>query len=288
MKNLRLKNPKNIIFSYLNINSVRNKFQNMSSLISENVDILIVAETKLDSSFPTTQFVIPGFHHPFRLDINRRSGGLLVYVKGSIPARVLTSFSTPADTQIIVFEINLRKEKWLFVGIYKPPSLNSQYFLDTLSGLLDFYSDHYDDKIILGDSDPLMMTFSDEHDLINLIKNKTCFKGKGSCIDLILTNRKFLFKNSTSFETGLSDHHHLIYSMLKTTFHKEEPKTLIYRDYKTFSLETFSSELFLKLELQENNDYQTFEKNFVDTLNNPAPKSEKSFEATRSFILIRF
>ena len=107
MKKLRVKNPKNIIFSYLNINSVWNKFKNMSSLISENVDILIVVETKLDSSFPTTQFVIPGFHHPFRLDINRRSGGLLVYVKGSIPAltpaRVLTSFSTPADTQTIVF-----------------------------------------------------------------------------------------------------------------------------------------------------------------------------------------
>ena len=111
MKNLRLKNPKNIIFSYLNINSVRNKFKNMSSLISENVEILIVAETKLDSSFPTAQFLIPGFHQPFQLGINRQSCSLLVYVKGSIPARVLTSFSTPADTQIIVFEINLRKEK---------------------------------------------------------------------------------------------------------------------------------------------------------------------------------
>ena len=79
----------------------------MSSLTSKNVEILIVAETKLDSSFPTTQFLIPGFHYPFRLDINRQSGGLLDYVKGSIPARVLTSFSTPADTQVIVFEINL-------------------------------------------------------------------------------------------------------------------------------------------------------------------------------------
>ena len=100
-----------------------------------------------------------------------------------------------------------------------------------------------------------MMTFLNEHDLINLIKNNTCFKGEGSCIDLILTN-----KNSTSFETGLSDHHHLIYSMMKTTFHKEEPKTLIYRDYKTFSLEKFGSELFLKLESHESNDYQIFEK----------------------------
>ena len=87
MKNLRLRNPKNIIFSYLNINSVWNKFKNMSSLISEYVDILIVVETKLDSCFPTAQFLIPGFHHPFWLDINRQSGGLL----GSIPARVLTS-----------------------------------------------------------------------------------------------------------------------------------------------------------------------------------------------------
>ena len=37
-------------------------------------------------------------------------------------------------------------------------------------------------------------------------------------------------------------------------FDKEEPKTLIYRNYKTFFWETFSSELFLKLESQENND----------------------------------
>ena len=58
-------------------------------------------------------------------------------------------------------------------------------------------------------------------------------------------------------------------------FRKEEPKTLIYRDYKTFSLETFSSELFSKLESQENNEYQTFEKNFVDTLNNQAPNKSK-------------
>ena len=78
-----------------------------------------------------------------------QSGGLPVYVKESVPARVLTSFSTPIDTQIIVFEINLRKEKWSFGGICKPSSLNSQCFLDTLTDLLDFYSNHYDNKVIL-------------------------------------------------------------------------------------------------------------------------------------------
>ena len=81
------------------------------------------------------QFLVPGFHHPFELHKNRRSGGLLVYVKGLIPAGVLTRFSKPADTQVVVFEINLRKEKWLFVGICNSPSLNSQYFLLILTKL---------------------------------------------------------------------------------------------------------------------------------------------------------
>ena len=59
---------------------------------------------------------------------------------------------------------------------------------------------------------------------------------------------------------------------MKKTFHEEEPKTLIYRGYKMFSLEKFSSELSLELESQENNDYQTSETNFLDTLNNGVPK----------------
>ena len=123
----------------------------MSSLILENADILIVGEIKLDYCFSTAQFLIVGFHHPFRLEINRQSGGLLVYVKGSIPSRVLTSFSTPADSQIVVFKENLSEEKWLFVGIYKAPSLNCQCFVDTLSDLLDLYPNHCDNKVILVD-----------------------------------------------------------------------------------------------------------------------------------------
>ena len=52
----------------------------------------------------------------------------------------------------------------LFLGIYKPPSLNSQYFFDTLSDSLDFYPSHYDNKVKLGyfnlkPTDPLMVTF---------------------------------------------------------------------------------------------------------------------------------
>ena len=61
---------------------------------------------------------------------------------------------------------------------------------------------------------------------INLVKGNTCFEGKRSCIDLILTNRRYSFKHTSSTETGLNDHHHLISSMMKTTFEKEELYTV--------------------------------------------------------------
>ena len=233
-----LQNPKNITFSYININSIRNKFRSLCSFISSNVDILSIAETKLDYSFPNAQFLIPNFHQPFRQDISRNSGGLLVFVRSSIPARMLSNYRLPPDLPAIPFETNLRKEKYLFISVYKPPSLNNQYFCDSLSELLDFYSNIYDNKVVFGDfnlgiSHPVMLLFMNNENFINLVKGNTCFKGKGSCIDLILTNRRYSFKHTSFTEIGLSDHHHLISSMLKTIFEKEEPKVLVYRYYSS-------------------------------------------------------
>ena len=52
---------------------------------------------------------------------------------------------------MIPFELNLRKGKWLFVSIYKPNLQNNQYFVSSLSDLLHFYSNEYDNKVVLGD-----------------------------------------------------------------------------------------------------------------------------------------
>ena len=57
-----------------------------------------------------------------------------------------------------------------------------------------------------------------------LLKPIPVLRVKGSCIDLILTNRKYSFKNTSSTDTSLNDHHHLICSMMKATFEKEEPE----------------------------------------------------------------
>ena len=151
----------------------------------------------------------------------------------------------------------------MFLCIYSPPAQSKQYFLDDLTMIVDHYSNIYDNHIILGDfnlepDSPILISFMQSLNLINIIKSSTCFKRHRTCIDLILTNRKYCFKHSSNFETGLSDHHHLIYSMLKTTFKIDEPKLFKYRDYKNFDSTAFHTDLQNKLD-EGPKVYQNFE-----------------------------
>ena len=120
--------------------------------------------------------MLRGYHKPYRLDISDRTGGLLVYIKSHLPSRLLKNFDIPSNIQIIPFELNLRKEKWMFMCIYRPPSQNKQYFLENLSEILDHYSSICDSYIILGDfniepSRSILKTFVQSHNLLNLIKS---------------------------------------------------------------------------------------------------------------------
>ena len=65
---IRLKNFNNTIIAYLNINSFVTNYAALKTNIPNNVDIMVVGETKLDDSYPTSQFNIAGYSHPFRLD----------------------------------------------------------------------------------------------------------------------------------------------------------------------------------------------------------------------------
>ena len=77
---MRIKHPTNITCAYLNVNTIPNKFDRLMGLVDQNIDIFGIAETKIDSSYPTDQFVVPGYHKPFRIDgpkVREASGGLL-------------------------------------------------------------------------------------------------------------------------------------------------------------------------------------------------------------------
>ena len=57
LKRLQHSHLNKFIFSYLNIISIRNRFGDLDKMVDGNIDILCIAETKLDESFPNNQFV---------------------------------------------------------------------------------------------------------------------------------------------------------------------------------------------------------------------------------------
>ena len=115
-------------------------FENLGEIIKQNVDVLAVAETKIDASFPLFQFFLEGYHSPYRLDISLKSVGLLVFVKGTIPSRQLSLPKFQFRIQALPFELNLRKEKWLVIVICRPPLNLLSRFLESLTGTNDFFS----------------------------------------------------------------------------------------------------------------------------------------------------
>ena len=106
-----------VSFGYLNINSIKIRFSRIPHLIDNNLDIFVIAETKLDSSFHESQFILPGMSNPFQLDVTSRKVGSLVFVNNNIPSKYLRTLHLPGDISTCYYKL-------LFPSIYRPPNQN--------------------------------------------------------------------------------------------------------------------------------------------------------------------
>ena len=95
----------------LNINSISNTLDQLKRFVWGKIDILVITETKFDSTFPTAQFMIEGY----RFDRNRNGVGVLIYVWEDIPGKPLMDLKLPHDTEWIFVELSLRKVVALWV-----------------------------------------------------------------------------------------------------------------------------------------------------------------------------
>ena len=172
LKVLRNDNRSNLNFYYFSIKTVRNKFTDLQTIMNGNVDIVSIAETKLGASFSSAQFTLEGYRTSYRLDLNDKSNGIFIYAKSSIALRCLSYEELCISIQDILFEINLRKEKWLVISVYRPSLQNSEYFLNFLTKVIDYFGNTNDNRLILGDfdlepTDSALMGFFDINSLTN-------------------------------------------------------------------------------------------------------------------------
>ena len=110
----------------------------------------MISETKLDESFPTSQFFINGFSSPHRLNRNFNGGGILLYIKKDVSSKLL---SIEGDLTVAFFvEINLHnKKKWLISCSYNPRRTSIANHISALSKSTYRYTSKYNNLIFLCD-----------------------------------------------------------------------------------------------------------------------------------------
>ena len=92
----------------------------LQEIVQDKLDILMISETKVDPSFPSSQFPIESVSSPFRLDRNSSGGGIMLFVREEIPSKLLSEYKPNSSVENIFIDINLRSKKWLLSCSYNP------------------------------------------------------------------------------------------------------------------------------------------------------------------------
>lgn len=245
---------KGLRIAHINVNSLRNKVQEISTLINgENINVLAVSETHLDESITDMGVGISGYNI-FRNDRNIFGGGVAIYIQSHIPAKVRSDLMSPG-IEALWLEVHLAHCKQFLVGcVYRPPSSNVQY-IEQLCSVLIKVTDMAKETFVLGDfnidwlseSCPLRKKLNSTALICNLTQmvNKPtrvyCNDAghtSATCIDHIFTNNTDLCSKAVSVSVGFSDHN-IVAIARKNTAPKAGPKVLYKRSYRRFCENAF-------------------------------------------------
>ena len=136
-------NSNRLVIAQLNISSLRNKFTSLSTMIKDNFEILLISETKIETSFSTSQFHIDGYTI-YRRDGNENGGGLLLYRRDDVLSTLL---KIDPNFEAFYVELNIRKRKSLLCCSYNSNKNLINKHLDEIGKNLDLLSSKYDNFI---------------------------------------------------------------------------------------------------------------------------------------------
>ena len=134
----------------------------------------MTSETKIHNSFPTMQFHIEGYCI-YRLDRNEYGGGILVYVRGNIPSKLIPMERSSIEG--FFTELDLRCRKCLLSSNYNSyRSLISENLI-IIGKDLDLLFANYDRIFLMGDfyaepHDHFLINFCDVYWYTYDIRNK--------------------------------------------------------------------------------------------------------------------
>ena len=118
LHDLRSEYSKNMLCSYLNINSLRNKIHDLRLIIYDvPLDYFIISETKLDNSFPNAQLTINNYEIRARRDRDKHRGGLIEFAREGLICKRLRKYES-LNIEVICSEVTISNKNWVIFSIY--------------------------------------------------------------------------------------------------------------------------------------------------------------------------
>ena len=254
LASFRRENPKNLILGLLNLNGLKTRYADIHELLTKDyIDILGLCETKIDESFPNAQFRIENYKL-YRRDRNSNGGGIAFYIRSDIPHRIRTDLelAEPGNVEHLILEIIMKKEKFLFILMYKPPKTPNHQLNAIICNMMDKCISECKSVYLLGDLNVDCLTdhhaLSDvflSYELTNVIEGPTCFKSTSnpSQLDIIATNTPRRVSSSVNSNMDISDFHNIVCIATKMHAPRSECRTIRYRSYKNYAEESYLHDL---------------------------------------------
>jgi len=125
-------NKRRIVFCHQNVNSVRNKLDEIKSvLMYDRIAVLVCTESKLDPDRDTDNMYIIQGYHMIRNDRKEdQGGGTLIYISDKYDYEVI-DFEV-SNSKIEIYLVKIRRKgiaPILVVSVYRPPNTCIKEFL---------------------------------------------------------------------------------------------------------------------------------------------------------------
>ena len=253
-------------------------------------DVLVIGETKLNDSFASSQFYIPGYKF-YRKDrpSNKNGGGLVIYVRSNLTVQRHENLEC-SNVESIMLKIKLGSSDIALLGVYRPPNTKKSVWTSELQTLLENASNLAKDTVLLGDLNcdllrpdiqgkegRTLLDICDLYDLQCLINGPTRITNNtATLIDVILVNNRKRFLHADVLEPHLSDHN-LVCAAMKLHLPKARPKFIAYRKIKDLDCDKLKKDLELvpfhaSFIFDEIDDiYWAWQKLYTDVINDHAP-----------------
>ena len=119
----------------MNVNSLQNKFEEVKSVIKHDLraQVALLSETKIDPSYPNSQFKIEGYNM-YRKDRKKGGGGLMAYFSSCLPTKRLAITQNFTTIEVLAVETKFGRHEVVIVFIYRPPKSSGHNYFSFKAG----------------------------------------------------------------------------------------------------------------------------------------------------------